>query len=147
ATALFRQWADLLKASGITRVDGRIVGDDNAFTDESLGAGWAWDDLAASYATAIGALQYNENTAQLVISAGRGVGEPGRIEVTPPGAPVTVRNAVLTTSPSIPVALYIRPSPRGPYLDVRGTVPLNGVRHVRNVSVENPTLYFANAMR
>jgi serine-type D-Ala-D-Ala carboxypeptidase/endopeptidase (penicillin-binding protein 4) len=147
ATSLFHQWADLLKAAGITRVDGRIVGDDNAFTDEALGAGWAWDDLAASYATAIGALQYNENTAQLMISAGRAAGEPARIEIAPPGAPVTIRNMVLTTASSIPVALHIRPSPRGPSLDVRGTVPLNGVRHVRNVSVENPTLYFANAMR
>jgi D-alanyl-D-alanine carboxypeptidase/D-alanyl-D-alanine-endopeptidase (penicillin-binding protein 4) len=147
ATTLFHQWADLLKGAGITRINGRIVGDDNAFSDEPLGAGWAWDDLAASYATAIGALQYNENTAQLVISAGRAAGEPGRVEVTPPGAPVTVRNAVMTTAPAVPVALFIRPSPRGPYLDVRGTVPLNGVQHLRNVSVENPTLYFANAMR
>ncbi|HEY7172736.1 MAG TPA: D-alanyl-D-alanine carboxypeptidase/D-alanyl-D-alanine-endopeptidase [Vicinamibacterales bacterium] len=147
ATALFHQWADLLKAAGITRVDGRIVGDDNAFTDEPLGAGWAWDDLAASYATAVGALQYNENTAQLVIAAGRAAGEPARIEINPPSAPVSVRNAVTTTPPSVPVALLIRPSPRGPSLDVRGTVPLNSVRHIRNVSVENPTLYFANAMR
>jgi D-alanyl-D-alanine carboxypeptidase/D-alanyl-D-alanine-endopeptidase (penicillin-binding protein 4) len=147
ATTLFHQWADLLKGAGITRITGRIVGDDNAFSDEPLGAGWAWDDLAASYATAIGALQYNENTAQLVISAGRAAGEPARVEVTPPGAPVNVRNAVLTTPPSTPVALFIRPSPRGAYLDVRGTVPLNRVRHIRNVSVENPTLYFANAMR
>src|SRR5262249_27193139 len=101
----------------------------------------------ASYATAIGALQYNENTAQLVISAGRAAGEPGRIDVNPAGAPVTIRNGALTTGPAIPVAVLIRPSPRGPYLDVRGTGPLNGVRHVRNVSVENPTVYFANAMR
>jgi D-alanyl-D-alanine carboxypeptidase/D-alanyl-D-alanine-endopeptidase (penicillin-binding protein 4) len=147
ATALFHQWADLLKNAGVTRVDGRIVGDDNAFSDEPLGVGWAWDDLAASYATAISALQYNENTAQLVISAGRAAGEPGRIEINPAGAPVSIRNAVLTTTSSVPVALSIRPSPRGPYLDVRGTVPFNGVRHIRNVSVENPTVYFANAMR
>jgi D-alanyl-D-alanine carboxypeptidase/D-alanyl-D-alanine-endopeptidase (penicillin-binding protein 4) len=147
ATELFHQWADLLKAAGIARVGGRLVGDDNAFTDEPLGAGWAWDDLAASYATAVGALQYNENTAQLVITAGAAAGEPGRVEVMPAGAPVTVRNAVITTPRSVPVALFIRPSPRGPSVDVRGTVPLNSVRHIRNVSVENPTLYFTNAMR
>jgi D-alanyl-D-alanine carboxypeptidase/D-alanyl-D-alanine-endopeptidase (penicillin-binding protein 4) len=147
ATALFRQWAEQLKAAGIARVEGRIIGDDNAFTDDSLGAGWAWDDLAASYATAVGALQYNENTAQLVITAGRTAGEPAHVEVNPPGAPVTVRNLLVTTAPAVPVTIFVRPAARGAYVDVRGTVPQNGVRHIRNVSVENPTLYFANAMR
>ena len=32
-------WAEALRAAGITRVDGRVVGDDNAFDDAGLGAG------------------------------------------------------------------------------------------------------------
>src|SRR5262249_54563501 len=46
ASQLFQTWADRLKDAGIRTIAGRIVGDDDAFEDEGLGAGWAWDDLA-----------------------------------------------------------------------------------------------------
>src|ERR1051326_5054614 len=39
ATRLFADWAAQLKAAGISAIDGRIVGDDNAFEDEMIGVG------------------------------------------------------------------------------------------------------------
>ena len=33
---LFEAWADVLRGAGIRRVDGRLIGDDNAFDDEPL---------------------------------------------------------------------------------------------------------------
>ncbi len=56
ATRLFATWAKTLKASGISTIDGRIVGDDNAIDDNWLGFGWQWDDLDQSFASGIGAL-------------------------------------------------------------------------------------------
>jgi len=53
--------ADALWQHGVRRIEGRIVGDDDAFLDEPYGAGWAWDDLPFSYSAPIGALNYNEN--------------------------------------------------------------------------------------
>ncbi len=44
AVSVFERWADELAAAGIHAIDGRLVGDDNAFDDEPLGAGWAWDE-------------------------------------------------------------------------------------------------------
>jgi D-alanyl-D-alanine carboxypeptidase/D-alanyl-D-alanine-endopeptidase (penicillin-binding protein 4) len=35
-------WPELLRGQGIRRINGRIVGDDSAFDDEGLGAGWTW---------------------------------------------------------------------------------------------------------
>jgi D-alanyl-D-alanine carboxypeptidase/D-alanyl-D-alanine-endopeptidase (penicillin-binding protein 4) len=60
ATRLFQEWAEEIKAAGIHTVSGRLVGDDTAFADNGLGTGWAWDDLDRSYATSVGALQFNE---------------------------------------------------------------------------------------
>ena len=40
-----RSWAERLKTNGVRTITGRIIGDDNAFDDEALGPGWAWDDL------------------------------------------------------------------------------------------------------
>src|SRR5882757_960820 len=46
ADRVFADWADRLKKSGIRAISGRVIGDDNAFEDETLGFGWMWDDLA-----------------------------------------------------------------------------------------------------
>ena len=69
-TAVFDNWADQIRAAGITAIEGRIIGDDNAFDDEGLGQGWAWDYLASGYATPIGALDFNENIVRLALKPG-----------------------------------------------------------------------------
>ena len=61
-------WARELKARGISVVTGRVIGDDNRLPDVLLGAGWAWDDLDRSFATGVGALQFNQNTARLMVA-------------------------------------------------------------------------------
>jgi D-alanyl-D-alanine carboxypeptidase/D-alanyl-D-alanine-endopeptidase (penicillin-binding protein 4) len=75
--SLFLEWAEALRRAGIQRIDGRIVGDDDAFEDEGLGAGWAWDNLAAGYAAPVGALNFNENAAVARISAAPTAGVTG----------------------------------------------------------------------
>ena len=147
ATKLFREWAETLKARGIRTVTGRIVGDDNSFDDDGLGRGWAWDDLGASFATSIGALQYNENTAQVSISPGPGIGELANITIGPPGTSLAVRNLVITSGIDQPSTLAIRRPPGTVPLEIRGTIPITAGRQLRNVSVDNPTLYFVNALR
>lgn len=143
ASSLFAQWSAVLKRIGIQKIDGRIIGDDDAFDDDGLGTGWAWDDLAASYATPVGALQFNQNTAQLVVTPST-VGEPAHVQVTPDAAHLTVLNHT-TTGTGAP--LTIRPTPRSPVVELDGAIAPSAERILRNVSVPNPTVYFANAVR
>jgi len=143
ASSLFREWAVVLKRIGIQKVQGRVIGDDSAFDDEGLGAGWAWDDLAASYATSVGALQFNQNTARLVITPSA-PGESAHVQVTPDAAHLTVLNRT-TTGAGEP--LTVRPVPRSPTIEVDGAIPPSSERILRNVSVPNPTIYFVNAVR
>ena len=75
--AVFAEWTSALSAAGIRKIDGRIIGDDNLFDDEGLGAGWAWDYLQYGYAAPVGALQYNEDVADLVVTPGPAAGDPG----------------------------------------------------------------------
>lgn len=145
ASARFAAFAATLKERGIRAIAGRIVGDDNAFEDEGIGAGWAWDDLHASYAAPVGALQFNQNTAQLVVSAGQ-VGEPAHVDIVPDVAPLILRN-LAATSAGPEVTLSVRPEPRSGTIEIVGTVPLAASRTTRNVAVQNPTLYFVNALR
>jgi len=65
--AVFNAWADTLKAQGIYRITGDIIGDDNAFDDRHIGEGWAWDYQQVWYAAQFGALQFNENYVDIKI--------------------------------------------------------------------------------
>ena len=147
ATRLFQGWAEQLKANGVDTIGGRIIGDDNTFDDEMLGVGWAWDDLSRSFATGVGALQFNENTARLTIVPATVVGQTPLVGVAAPGAPIALSNQ-LTTAPATNVpAIEVRRLLGSPIVELRGSIPLKSVPLFRNVSVDNPTQYFVNQLR
>ncbi len=98
AAAVFDEWARALTAAGITSIEGRIIGDDQAFDDDGVGPGWSWDYLDAGYASPIGALQFNENVAALTISSGAAAGEPAIVRLTA-GTGLVVTNRA-TTAPA-----------------------------------------------
>ena len=103
---LFLEWAEALRRAGIQRVDGRIVGDDDAFDDEGLGAGWAWDNLAAGYSAPVGALNFNENAAVARVSAATSAaGRPARVEFGPAGHGLELRDEVVTGQAGSPIDL------------------------------------------
>jgi D-alanyl-D-alanine carboxypeptidase/D-alanyl-D-alanine-endopeptidase (penicillin-binding protein 4) len=147
AAALFRTWAERLEALGVRTIGGRIVGDDAAFDDEPLGAGWAWDDLSASYATGVGALQFNQNTVRLTMAAGSAVGDPVTVSLSPSTGVLTVRNLLATAAAGTPAVVTTRRLPGSTTLEVRGSLPSGGPPVFRNVSVDNTTLYLMTALR
>ncbi len=147
ASRLFQDWAEQLKAAGVRTVTGNLIGDDNSFDDEPLGAGWMWDDLDRSFATGVGALQFNENTAQLTLAPGSSVGDRAVVTAAPPGAELVVRSQVTTGAGDSPAALTTERLPGTATLEVRGSIPLGGRPIVRNMAALNPTLYFVNELR
>ena len=147
ATRLFNDWATQLKAAGITAINGRIVGDDNAFDDETIGFGWAWDDLAAGFAAGVSALQFNEGNVQLRLGPGDAVGERGIATISPDYSGLTLKNMIVT-APSDTIGNVTRHRLLGSsQLELRGTLPLRGRPYAQTASVDNPTLYYVNALR
>jgi serine-type D-Ala-D-Ala carboxypeptidase/endopeptidase (penicillin-binding protein 4) len=147
AARVFAGWADALKARGIHAISGRIVGDDNWFDDEALGPGWAWDDLAGRDAVAVSALQYNENIVQLSVAPALAAGEHAGITIEPAGSGLDVDNRIMTGAPGTPASIDVRRAPGSTRVELRGNIPLGVEPAVRTVSVNNPTLFFATALR
>ena len=146
--AVFSEWASVLRGAGITRVTGRVIGDDNAFDDEMLGAGWAWDYLAYGYAAPVSALQYNEGVVVLRLKPGAKEGDPAALVATPPGHGLDIRSTVRTgATGSSNGNVDLRRLPGQTTLRVSGTVPLGGTPPIRTTSVDNPTLFFVTALR
>ncbi|MEO7190407.1 MAG: D-alanyl-D-alanine carboxypeptidase/D-alanyl-D-alanine-endopeptidase [Vicinamibacterales bacterium] len=145
--SLFSEWSAALRRAGIHRVHGRLVGDDDAFEEEGLGAGWAWDYLAAGYAAPSGALSYNENVAVLRIAPGPSIGAPARLEVGPPGHGLQVVNRLSTGAADVMPAIALARLPGNDRLTVTGAVPLGGSPLIRTAAVANPTQFFVEALR
>ncbi|HMF61848.1 MAG TPA: D-alanyl-D-alanine carboxypeptidase/D-alanyl-D-alanine-endopeptidase [Vicinamibacterales bacterium] len=144
--AVFDQWATALTAAGINTVDGRIIGDDQAFDDEGIGAGWAWDYLQDSYAAPVGALELNENTAALLVSPGSGAGGSAIVSLEA-GSGLTLVNRAITGAPGSEDTVDYRRLLDRPILEVRGSVPAGAGPSQHFVAVVNPTIFFVRSLK
>ena len=146
---VFDEWAAALKGAGITRVEGRVVGDDQAFEDDGVGPGWSWDYLEAGYAAPVGALQFNDNTADLRVFPGAAAGEAAVVELSP-GTGLTVVTHVRTIE--MPPAgsrgsVEVQRRIDRPEIQLSGMIPVGAQPITRTVAVLNPTLYFAQSVK
>jgi D-alanyl-D-alanine carboxypeptidase/D-alanyl-D-alanine-endopeptidase (penicillin-binding protein 4) len=146
AHAVIAQWIAALSAAGIESIDGRIVGDDQAFDDEGIGAGWAWDYLQYAYAAPVGALEFNENTATLLVTPGNGPGAPASLDLSP-GSGFVLMNRAVTGAPGTPDTIDYRRSMDRPVLEVTGSIPSGAATARRSVAVVNPTVFFARSLK
>jgi serine-type D-Ala-D-Ala carboxypeptidase/endopeptidase (penicillin-binding protein 4) len=146
ATRVFEQWADRLLADGITEINGRVVSDARAFDREPLGAGWAWDYLAAGYAAGVSALQFNESVADVAVRPAAAVGAPALVEVRPIESGLILDKRATTVADGQP-DLELSRLPGSNRLVVTGTIPLGSAEVVRAATVDRPALYFARMLR
>jgi D-alanyl-D-alanine carboxypeptidase/D-alanyl-D-alanine-endopeptidase (penicillin-binding protein 4) len=145
--AVVERWADEIRAKGITRVEGRVIGNDNVFDDEGLGQGWAWDYLAYDYATPVGGLDFSENVVRLSFTPGSAAGDPVAVAARPDGSGLTIEAAVTTAATDGTADVSVVRQPGSRKLGVSGTVPAGKTDVTQAVSVENPTEFMVGAFR
>lgn len=139
-------WADTLKKTGIKKITGSIIGDDNAFDDNHLGAGWAFDNLDTWYSAEVGALQLNENYIDLKIIPPSDA--DGKAEIIPniPSGYFNIINDLKINSDSITSISVTRPL-NDNTITVSGNL-LSGGRVIENSpSIHNPTLFYATVLK
>ena len=147
ATTVFRSWAARLRELGVHAITGRIVGDDRVFSDDGLGSGWMWDDLAFSYSAPASGLQFNEGAAQVIVSPGAAIGDVAMLSIAPSYAGVAPRGTVRTVQAGGGASISMQQSARSSAIGFTGTIALDAGRQVRTIAVQNPTQYFVSAVR
>ncbi len=145
--AVFQDWADSLKAHGIRRIEGRIVGDDNAFADEIMGEGWAWDYQSDWYAAQISALSFNDNCVDILFTPGKAVGDTVRFRLEPPTHYVRVINEVVTVPKHRAKGVFYHRERGENIVHVTGSIEIGSPEKRDWFSVENPTWYTATVFR
>ena len=142
-TLVFRQWADSLRAAGVRRVRGAVVGDDDLFDNVHLGEGWSWDDLVWAYGAEVSGLQFNEGTVHLAVR-GTSPGRPADITVTPDIGYVRLANQTTTTAGGGIREGYSRALGSNDFT-VTVSVPAGRVEE-EDVAIVNPTDYFVRTL-
>ncbi len=140
-TMAFRGWADSLRAAGVRRIVGPVVGDDDLFDDIGLGTGWAWDDLVYAYAAPVSGLQFNEGTVELTVT-GTTPGQPATMRVAPDDGYVRLANLTTTGTPA--AEHYARALASNEYTVTSTVAP--GEVQTEAVAVVNPTDYFVSTL-
>lgn len=140
-------WSDAVKAAGIRRIEGRVIGDDDAVDEPRPGAMWAWDDLGYATGALFGALNFAENRAWITVTPAGAAGEPARIAADPPAAARPLGNRVVTGAPGSPQLLWPEQRPSDPALTIAGSTPAGAQPARLLVSAGNPTLWFASVLR
>lgn len=146
-TAVFKQWAAVLKQKKITVVSGDLVGVDHAFDDERYGLNWNPLDYTEWYAAEISALTLNDSCIDLLITGSSKTGNKASIQLDPPTSYLKITNQVTTVSSSKDERMieFIRDKDSRE-LTVRGKI--RAKKRIREyASVPNPTMYFLTVLK
>jgi D-alanyl-D-alanine carboxypeptidase/D-alanyl-D-alanine-endopeptidase (penicillin-binding protein 4) len=147
ARAVFREWADSLRARGITRVSGGIIAVDTAFTGPIYGRGWMWDDLLDASSAPYAALQFNDNIISIGLYPSAATLQPGVVVVSPVTQAVRVVNDTRTSEAGSQNSISVVRDENGSGIAVRGEIAAGSPEFRRSVAVTNPAVYFTTVMR
>lgn len=68
--AVLTAWVNAIKAAGIKKINGAIIGDDRIFGTQRLPDGWIWQDIGNYYGTGTSGLTWRENQFDIKLKPG-----------------------------------------------------------------------------
>ncbi len=140
-------WVAALKAIGIRRVDGRIIGVDDAFEEPRPGFAWSWDDLGYPTGAIFGALNLAENKLTVTVAPGAAAGSPTVVSVDPDAQDVPLVNRSVTGAAGSQLLLWPEIRPGETTLTIAGAIPAGAKPATLAVAAGNPTVWFARVLR
>ena len=140
-------WVDALRALGLRRIDGRIIGDDDAVEEPRPQLAWAWDDLGYSTGVLFGALNLAENRMTVTVNPASSMSDRPTLSVDPSASSRPLRNRTVTGAPGSSVLIWPEQRPGEPFLTIAGSVPAGSPPAQLSISAGNPTFWFASGLR
>jgi len=140
--------ADSVRARGIRRITGKLVGDGSYFEPTMIHYGWnAWD-LTWWYAAPVSGLGFHDNSVDFRIDPGPAVDAPPLIAWAPDLGLITFENRARTVAAESASTIgdnFFRTA-GGWGIRAEGTVALGRKTRVESVALPDPNLYAARAL-
>ena len=136
------RWAQALAKMGVTRIEGRLIGDDDALSDRFYSEGWDVDYITRQSSrligVSVGGLAYRDNLIRVNLQAGED-GAPPQVTTAPAGY-LDVVNRATTSERERGRAFDIRRSFGDEEITLTGSVPstYSGTLHM---PISNPTRF------
>lgn len=140
-------FARSVRAAGITRISGDLVGDDRRFGGAPWGRGWMWDDLFESAAAGVTALQISPARIPAELRPAAVLGDRASLVILESGTNLKIRNEVRTGAPGSDVRLEYLPDAVGSEVALSGWVPVDGEPVSIGFAAPHPTGYFLARFR
>ena len=136
-----------MKAAGFERIEGRIIGDDDALEEPRPQLSWAWDDLGYTTGALFGALNLAENRTVVSVAPGPVAGAPAKLtlDVRADGRPIL--NRAVTGPAGTASLVWPEQRPGETALTIAGSIPVGAQATPLGISTGNPTLWFASVLR
>jgi len=84
---ILNSWVNAIKAAGIKKIEGRIIGDDSLFGSQTTPDGWIWQDLGNYYGAGTSSLTWRENQFDVKLQPGNATGAAVKLVKTVPAMP------------------------------------------------------------
>lgn len=143
---ILSRWVNVVKAAGIRKITGRIIGDASAFDTQMPPDGWIWQDIGNYYGAGTSALTWHENQYDLHLVPGNSPGEQVRISRVDPPVSLTFINELTTGKPGSGDRTYLYAAPYADFAYVRGTAPQDIKDFVVSGAVTDPALFCAQSL-
>lgn len=139
----WESWIKALKATGIKKITGNILLSEEEPDLERIPDGWIWQDIGNYYGAGAGSLNWRENQYDVLLAAGKKIGDPVRIVRTKPELHGVELRAVLTTgAKGSGDKAYIYLAPGSKQGVIRGTIPLGEQAFFISGSMPDPVSQF-----
>jgi len=121
ADALFWKWKTLLTQAGIRRIDGRIVGDGQAWEGMLENDSWSYNDTGTYYGAGSDALCFYQNAVDLEVAPSAPDTPVKAVQSYPETPWMHFENASRTAAAGTGNSLYLYTTDLAPYAQLRGT--------------------------
>ena len=122
----FEEMAAIVSKVGISRINGRIIGDPRAWEGFLEFGDWTYEDIGTYYGTGSGALNFYKNSIDLIVAAGAEEGAPVQAGQIFPDTPwMHFTNSAFTGKEGTGNSLYLYTTDLAPYSELRGTFALD----------------------
>ena len=121
----FDPLVEALRASGVTRIGGKVLASESrAFPGSPHGFGWDWDDLAEDYGAGVTELLFNEGFTEVVVTGCAKVGAPACVGTWPARTTPALHSTVTVRAAGTgaPQLEWWRDSAAVPGITMRGTI-------------------------
>jgi len=141
-----RDLAKALSAKGVKSVNGDIVVDVSAFSDNRWGMGWSWDYLHYGYAAEVWAIALDRNSVTLQVSPTAKEGQPAQITLVPATDWLTIDNRIVTVKSGEPRWSIWRDHWER-VIHLWGRIPLSASPETVRISVPSVPHYVGESLR